>query len=313
MSAVFVSGEGDSSEPGQADRAKPPDLVLRCTIDRYDDGTRLRDPLSVDTDHFGASGEILVADTGNNLVSVFSASGKTRQKIGKGAAICAPIGAVFDRRGRIVVSEMDSPILKVLDFKGALAERIDLSRHQEDGEEAINPGRLACDAEGNLHVIDRGNQKVLVLDEKGRLLRKLGGRGHDEGQFRMLQDLAFDDEGACYLTSARETAVHVFDSRGRFLIRFGEHGYSASGFSFPCGIALDEQGRVWVADSLQHEVKVLDSQGGYLFSWGVPGEAEGALNYPVDLTFDSKGSLLILEKGNARVQVFQFAEVPAGK
>lgn len=307
LAAVVLAAQDATPAPNESDPAPSPQIKIAHLIDQYGKDRPFRDPMSIDVDPFGASGEVLIADTGNNTVAVFSPSGTLKMAIGKVAALSAPIGAVFDPNGELIISEMDSPILKVMSVRGALADKIDLSSYAPEGGDPVNPGRMCMDARGNLYVVDRANQQVLVLDPQHRLKRRVGGRGHEEGQLRMLQDVAVDPDGTLFLVSGREAAVHVFGDRGDFRFRFGDHGFGKASFSFPSGIAVDHKGRIWVADSVQHAVKVFDRGGGFLFEWfGV--DEKHALDFPADLAFDGGGRLYVLEKGACRVQVLEIQE-----
>lgn len=278
----------------------PPEIRFDRTICREEKGRSLKDPMSLDVDRTSGSGEVLVADTGNDALVIFTKEGAVRAEIGKAADLRAPIGAAFERSGEILVAEMDSPVLKILDVKGGVAEKIDLSSLAK----GINPGRLCLDGDGNLYVVDRANERILVLDPK----RKLVVTSEEESRFRMGQDVAVDRAGDFFVAAARGTALHRFDARGKFVSSFGDHGYGPAEFSFPSGVAVDARGRIWIADSLRHELKVFDATGRFLASFGGPGTGPGRFDLPVDLAFDAKGKLFVLEKGGNRVQVFEVTE-----
>jgi sugar lactone lactonase YvrE len=112
-------------------------------------------------------------------------------------------------------------------------------------------------------------------------------------------------------------------------------------FLFPHALHVDPEGNVWVADSrsatraelaqfpsaadkghvvvkLSPEGRVLltigtpgqagiskfSADGTFLKSWGRPGGARGELRIPHGLAFDARGRLLVADRGNHRVQIF---------
>ncbi|MBI2931713.1 MAG: hypothetical protein HYY16_08680 [Planctomycetes bacterium] len=286
-------------------------LKCRQIISEVEKSRSMRDPLALDVRAASGRIEIVVADTGNDAVNVFSATGHLKLKADKAADLRAPIGVVLQRNGEIVVAEMDSPILKILDVKGALAEKIDLSRLVTDAREKVNPGRMCLDDEDNLYVLDRGNQQVLVLDAQRRTCARHACG--DEKEARMIQDIFVDSERAMIVASSKGTAIHSFDAKGWPLARFGEHGGRRDTFSFPAGVTVDQKDRLWVADGFQHTLKVFSRAGKFLFEVGGPGTGPGQFDFPVDLTFDARGLLYVLEKGGNRVQVLELEEAPAKK
>ena len=49
-----------------------------------------------------------------------------------------------------------------------------------------------------------------------KFLRKWGGRGIGDGEFRWPQSLAMDGEGNVYVSECSNDRIQVFDSQGRF-------------------------------------------------------------------------------------------------
>src|SRR6266699_2300113 len=109
--------------------------------------------------------------------------------------------------------------------------------------------------------------------------------------------------------------VVIFDRDGNFLASWGE-----GLFRFPHAIRIvPENGRdvVWVCDEhLQQFYKfTTDGYGNarvhkfsadakYLFSWGEPGAAPGQFNLPHGVWIDRRGRVLVADRENDRVQIF---------
>lgn len=76
---------------------------------------------------------------------------------------------------------------------------------------------LATDAHGNLYVIDRTQNRVVVYDESGRLARTLGRKGMGPGELTAAVALDVSAEGEVRVDDVEKRAVVVFASDGGVL------------------------------------------------------------------------------------------------
>ncbi len=87
---------------------------------------------------------------------------------------------------------------------------------------------LACDAAGNVYVVDVGDSKVKVFDANGGFLREWGGVGSANGQFSFTNDspsmISVDRNDQVYVADPGNTRVQVFDANGAFLRKWGQLG-----------------------------------------------------------------------------------------
>lgn len=109
---------------------------------------------------------------------------------------------------------------------------------EEEGPEAfyrIGAGSIAADAAGNLHVLDRGNHRVVVFDPAGRHVRTVGRKGGGPGELQWPQHLVVSRDGTLAiadighrglvrLTATGEPLEHrrIDGWRGGGLAPFGE-------------------------------------------------------------------------------------------
>jgi hypothetical protein len=75
-------------------------------------------------------------------------------------------------------------------------------------------------------------------------------------------------------------------------------------FSLPRSIAIDSKDRIAVTDSLRHDIKYFDVQGKFIGHFGGAGRKPGSVSFPAALR-RARRACLYVERGNARVQVFQ--------
>jgi DNA-binding beta-propeller fold protein YncE len=116
----------------------------------------------------------------------------------------------------------------------------------------------------------------------------------------------------------------VFDNNGTFLKRWGSNGTGEGQFSLPQEhIAIDSQDRVYIVDGASNpRVQIFDTDGHYLGKIGSPckmstGEGcidpdgqgplkkgDGQFSKPEHVSIDSQGNVYVVDRGNARIQVF---------
>lgn len=86
----------------------------------------------------------------------------------------------------------------------------------ESWELLSNVSGVDFDAAGNLHVLDAGNQRVLVLDGRGRLLRTIGKQGGGPGELLVPSGLAVLADGTVVIADLGRSAFSVFNADGSF-------------------------------------------------------------------------------------------------
>jgi hypothetical protein len=133
----------------------------------------------------------------------------------------------------------------------------------DDGDESfhnVGRGAVAAGRDGLLYVLDRGNHRVVVFDDRGRHVRTMSRRGGGPGELQWPQwiavepsgDLAITDighQGLVRMTSAGEPLEHrmVEDWRGGGVAPFGD------------GLVVQVDA---VADgAASHELRALDDGG----------------------------------------------------
>src|SRR4029077_153626 len=103
--------------------------------------------------------------------------------------------------------------------------------------------------------------------------------------------------------------VFKFDSSGKFLLALGQADKPGPGddqFDQPTYALVGPDEEIYVADGYgknQRMVK-LSPQGKFLHAWGKPGKEPGEFNSPHTMVFDSQGRLLVADRDNERIQIF---------
>jgi peptidylamidoglycolate lyase len=145
---------------------------------------------------------------------------------------------------------------------------------------------------------------VSVIDgATGKLLSSWG-----ENRFIMPHGLTVDHEGHLWLTDVGLHQVFKFTAEGRLLLTLGEAGISgddSSHFNLPTDVAVLRDGSFYVSDGYKNtRVMKFSAQGQFEFQWGQPGKGEGEFRLPHGLTIDGRGRVIVCDRENERLQVF---------
>ena len=190
-----------------------------------------------------------------------------------------------------------------------------------DGDgQFIYPRDVAVDGEGNVYVVDHGNQRIQKFAGDGRLITQWGaagaskgildrifGRGEQQEEgFKALFALDVDPQGRLVALDSEEGAIWVFSDQGRTIERID---VGRLGLFGPRDLAVGSKGQVYVVDTGGHRVVKLDAAGKLITAWGIRGTVPGQFVEPSGVALDGDGNVLVTDASNDRVQKFD----PAGK
>ena len=162
---------------------------------------------------------------------------------------------------------------------------------------------VATDSKGQVFVLHRGTEPVLVFEPSGRFVRSFG-----KGLFKTAHGLRIDADDNVWTTDSADHVVIKFSPDGRVLMTLGERGVAgedARHFNKPADVAFGEGGTFFVADGYGNSrVVKFDKDGKFLLAWGKKGKGEGEFVIPHAVRLDSKGLVYVGDRENDRVQVF---------
>ncbi|MFH1321653.1 MAG: 6-bladed beta-propeller [Bacteroidota bacterium] len=154
-------------------------------------------------------------------------------------------------------------------------------------------------------IVETSAHRISVLNKKGELIKRIGGRGSDPGEFNFPTFIWSDRLGAIYVVDAMNFRVQIFDKNGELLSVFGEIGDATGYFARPKGIATDSYGNIYIADALFHVVQIFDKSGNFLYKFGTQGRDKGQFWMPTGIYIDDKDYIYVADSYNSRIQVFQ--------
>ncbi|SJZ90623.1 NHL repeat-containing protein [Enhydrobacter aerosaccus] len=162
---------------------------------------------------------------------------------------------------------------------------------------------VAVDAEGNVHVAQRGtDQPVLVFDRAGK---KVGSWG--EGTLAEPHYIDAAADGTFLVADRDAHQVLRFDRTGAPMQALGRRHWPALGapFNHPTAAALAPDGEIYVADGYGNShVHRFGGDGRLRQSWGGAGSGPGAFTTPHAIAIDSRNRVLVGDRENNRVQLF---------
>jgi sugar lactone lactonase YvrE/type II secretory pathway pseudopilin PulG len=231
---------------------------------QYNSGSgngQLNSPAAVAID---ASGNVWVADLGNNRVQEFNSSGAWVRSIGGPSPYTcetAPAGS--------------SPSCASGSGNGQFS----------------GPGGIAIDPSGNIWVVDSGNYRIQEFNSSGVYQTQFGSYGAGGGHFVSPDGIAIDASGNIFTTDGNgDTYIQEFSNSGVYMGEFGSTGsgngqIGASG-SQAGRIAIDSGGNIWIADIVNSRVEEFSSCGTYLSQFGSSGTGNGQFTSPLGIALN---------------------------
>jgi hypothetical protein len=261
-----------------------------------------------------SSGNVYVADTGNNRIQKFTSTGTFLGWWG------------YDDQ---YYTGWHSPSSQRIGVVGT-----------GDGQFSL-PWGIAIDNSGNIYVADAGNARIQKFTSGATFITNWGSPGSGDGQFSYMRGIEIDSSGNIYVADANNYRIQKFASTGAFLgwwglddqnytgwhnpdsQRIGVVGTGDGQFNHPEGVAVDAFGYVYVTDFDNNRVQKFTSTGTFLGWWGYDdqnytgwhnpgsqrigraGSGSGQFIFPRGIAVDGSGNVNVIDSPyNGRVQIF---------
>jgi DNA-binding beta-propeller fold protein YncE len=176
---------------------------------------------------------------------------------------------------------------------------------------------IAVDANDKIYILSRSAHPVTMWDRAGNLLGTWG-----EGYFKRAHEATFGPDGSVWCADDGTHIVTKFTTEGKVLQVLGtkdqpsDSGYvqaqgldsikrGAGPFNRPTGVQVSPEGIVFVSDGYGNaRVHKFGPDGKLIKSWGEPGTGPGQFRLVHNVWLDSKGRVLVCDRENNRVQIF---------
>ena len=174
-----------------------------------------------------------------------------------------------------------------------------------DFQEAVRraPAGIAVNSKGVIAVADINGHCILVFDETGKFVRKLGGQGDKDGQFKSPTEVAFLNGDEILVADECNHRIQQLNVQtGNFVKSFGKEGSGDGEFEYPTGVCITSDGCfIVVADCGNNRIQVLTMDGEPVFKFGDSGPER--LNNPSScVCYEEK--FIVTDLKNNCVKVF---------
>ena len=206
-------------------------------------------PLGVTVDGWG---NILVADTLNHRILMFTADGQfllAEGKEGRGGPLqfSCPTDVAFNTiNNKVYVVDNGNHRIQVLNSD--LSFSCIFGRQGKGSGKFRHPCGIACDSTGKVYVADSNNHRIQVFTAEEEFIRMFGRHGQGRGELARPCYVAVDTSGMVYVSEEDNHRVSVFTTEGQFVTSFGKKGAGPGEFNRPCGLVVDNNGVVYVCD-----------------------------------------------------------------
>jgi DNA-binding beta-propeller fold protein YncE len=152
---------------------------------------------------------------------------------------------------------------------------------------------------------------ILEFDRDGKLLNSFAA-----GLMAWPHGMSVDAHGNIWVADGRAEngkgqTVFKFDQQGRLLLTLGRPGVSGSDFGLlnrPSDVTVARDGSIFVADGhgvdSNDRIVKFNSRGEFIQAWGSHGSERGQFNTIHAIVVDAQDRLLVADRDNNRVQVF---------
>jgi sugar lactone lactonase YvrE len=240
-----------------------------------------------------SSGNVYIADTGNNCVREVSTSGIITTLAGTGeegyigdggpatsAKLSAPRGVAVDSSGNIYVADTGNHCIREIRVSKIITTITGdgTPSYSGDGGAAIRaelcaPRGVAVGPAGRIYIADTGNNCIRIVDRRGNIATIAGNgvplfmgerKAAISAYLNSPDGIAVDSSGNVFISDTLNQRVRRIGADGiiETVVGTGAQGEAGDGFppasaelSYPCGIAVDTSGNVYIADSKNNRVR----------------------------------------------------------
>jgi sugar lactone lactonase YvrE len=284
-----------------------------------------------------ATGNIYVADWGNNLIRKIAPGGVVTTFAGSGfagytdatgalASFTMPTGLAADAQGNLFVADAGDNLIREITPAGVVTTIAGSdTTGYTDGIGAaatfFNPLGVAVDANDNIYVADAGNNLVRLIKSGGTVSTFAGsvntGSSTTLSPFNNPSGIALAPNGnllvANYLDDDilqvnASATISIF--AGRDTVQGSANGTALSAtFYYPNSVATDANGNVYVSDGVNNLIRKIDVNGnvttfagsgtaGAIDSTGV----NASFNGPAGLAVDATGNVYVADSNNNEIR-----------
>jgi prepilin-type N-terminal cleavage/methylation domain-containing protein len=247
---------------------------------------------------FDANGNIWVLNqnTSQENITEFSPTGAYITEFGtlhSGGGSFEPVDMKIDSSGNFWVVDNVNNNVQEFNSSGFFVSQLGCSGSagcaSGSGNGQFNaPSGVAIDGNGNIWVLDGGNNRVEEFNASGTYLTSFGSMGSGSGQMNNPEGIAIDASGNIWVADFGNDRVDEFNASGTSPLQIGSFtnfGYSCAGSrggfcgDGPSGVAVDANGNIWAADAVNYNLQEFSATGTPLSQISTLGYGAGFNSY----------------------------------
>ncbi len=282
-----------------------------------------------------ADGNIIVADRSNHRIRKISPEGIVSTVAGSSmgfnngasatAKFSSPSGVAIDADSNIIVADRNNQRIRNIAPNGMVTTIAgDGITGSTDGASATArfrfPTGVAIDADGNIIVADRNNDRIRKISPSGMVSTIAGSsRGFTNGasetaKFNFLTNVAIDADGDIIVADRNNHRIRNIAPNGIVSTiagsgqGFGDGASATAKFNSPRGVAVDAVGNIIVADTINNRIRSISTDGTVrTVAGGAAGRNNGAASIarfssPVGIAIDAAGNIIFADSVNHRIR-----------
>ena len=171
------------------------------------------------------------------------------------------------------------------------------------GEMLQGPAGIAVNSKGVIAVADRNGHCILVFDDTGKFVRKIGSYGGKDGQLNKPDDVTFLNDDEILVADQCNHRIQQWNVQtGNFVKSFGQKGSGDGEFKNPASVCITRDGCfIVVVDRNNSRIQVFKLDGEPVFKFG--DSSPERLDHPVScVCYEEK--FIVTDKNNNCVKVF---------
>jgi uncharacterized protein (TIGR03437 family) len=257
---------------------------------------------------FDSSGNLYIADTGNNVIRKISGTTITTvagdQLEGSyyggdggpatSANLWAPTAIAFDKAGNYYIADNGNNLIRKVDTTGIITTYVGSSGGTSGtAGKLLSPNGLWFDPSGAVYIADSGNNRLAKYVPPSAFTNIAGteaaffsgdGGPANRAQLNKPVGITMDAAGSIYFTDTNNSRIRKITTDGIITTIAGKGGggYSGDGgdatsavLNFPRSIAISPNGTIYVADTNNHVIRVLTPAYPAIYNNGVGNAASG--------------------------------------
>jgi DNA-binding beta-propeller fold protein YncE len=278
-----------------------------------------------------SSGQLYIADSGNNTIRVASSDGAvttfagtagiagSADGQGTAAGFNDPTGVAVDGNGNVFVADTGNSTIRRISPGGTVSTFAGAAGSTGTSDGAGTTARfnapmgIAVDAQNNVYVADTRNNTIRKITPAGVVSTLAGsgglvGSGDGAGgsaRFNGPYAVAVDSAGNLYVADFFNGTIRKIDTTNTVSTLAGSAGNlgfadgagSAAQFNQPYGVAVDGSGNIYVADTYNRAIRKVSATGTVTTLNGT----ETRFLYPQGIAMSSSGTIYVADGDNQDV------------